>query len=672
MLRPILTLLLSCTLWFAAGGAQARTMTAKIARVSTAVATLERVSVQLTWPQGATRGQLRLRAERMEAPELGYRFRYLDWQCPLRRDGQGGWRCDGALRGGRGAPLRLSVAFGTATTDAELRGGPARIGLHRNAAVPDVTRIDLTQVPLAWTQALLSQAWSAASITGGRLDSELTITAPAGRPLRIAGPLDLTDAAFDTADGSIAAEGLGAQLTLDAQLGDDDRVLVDGALQGGELLFGRTYISLQQRAVALQVQANRKGTQSWQLPRVAWNDPGILVVDGSVALGAGTGVDSLDLRLHSPDLTPLRDSYLSGWLGTAGMADLDLDGAAHAVVSVRSGALAEAMLQLHDATFDDPRERFGFTGLDGDLRFSSSAPVASELRWSGGMLYGLPFGPARMPLDSATGVLRLREPLSLPILGGHARLEQLAIRPPAAGEKLDIRFGLALDHLDVARLSQALGWPAFTGELSGDIPEARYANDRLDFDGGLTMQLFGGSVVVSALSMERPFGTAPTLSADIVLDDIGLEALTGAFDFGGITGALDGRIDGLRLVDWQPVAFDAQLRTDRKRGVRQRISQRAVQDLSSVGDASFVTSLQAQLLGIFDDFGYAQIGIGCRLLDEVCEMSGLGSAGRGFTIVRGSGLPRLTVVGFNRRVDWPTLVERLTAVGSGDVKPVVD
>jgi len=162
------------------------------------------------------------------------------------------------------------------------------------------------------------------------------------------------------------------------------------------------------------------------------------------------------------------------------------------------------------------------------------------------------------------------------------------------------------------------------------------------------------------------------LSADIVLDDIGLEPLTGAFDFGGITGALDGRIDGLRLVDWQPVAFDAQLRTDRKRGVRQRISQRAVQDLSSVGDASFVTSLQARLLGIFDDFGYSQIGIGCRLRDEVCEMSGLGSAGRGFTIVRGSGLPRLTVIGFNRRVDWPTLVERLMAVGSGDVKPVVD
>ena len=103
-----------------------------------------------------------------------------------------------------------------------------------------------------------------------------------------------------------------------------------------------------------------------------------------------------------------------------------------------------------------------------------------------------------------------------------------------------------------------------------------------------------------------------------------------------------------------------------------------MQDLSSVGDPSFASTLQAQLIGLFDDFGYARIGIACRLADEVCEMDGLGSAGagamqnRGFIIVQGSGLPRLTVVGYNRWVDWPTLVERLAAVGSGEIKPVVE
>jgi hypothetical protein len=144
------------------------------------------------------------------------------------------------------------------------------------------------------------------------------------------------------------------------------------------------------------------------------------------------------------------------------------------------------------------------------------------------------------------------------------------------------------------------------------------------------------------------------------------------FDFGSISGRLDGRIDDLRLVDWSPVAFDAELHTVRRRGVRQRISQRAVQNISSVGDASFVGSLQARLIGLFDDFGYARIGISCRLANQVCAMGGLHSSGEGFTIVEGAGIPRLDVVGFNRNVDWPTLVERVAAVGSGDVKPVFE
>lgn len=172
--------------------------------------------------------------------------------------------------------------------------------------------------------------------------------------------------------------------------------------------------------------------------------------------------------------------------------------------------------------------------------------------------------------------------------------------------------------------------------------------------------------------MERPFGVATTLSADLDLDDLDLLAITEVFDFGSITGRLDGRIHDLRLVDWSATAFDAELRTQAKSRVRQRISQRAVQNISSVGDASFVGSLQGQLIGLFDDFGYRRIGISCRLSNEVCTMGGLRSAGDGFTIVEGAGVPRLDVVGYNRNVDWPTLVERLAAVGKGDVKPVFE
>jgi hypothetical protein len=61
-----------------------------------------------------------------------------------------------------------------------------------------------------------------------------------------------------------------------------------------------------------------------------------------------------------------------------------------------------------------------------------------------------------------------------------------------------------------------------------------------------------------------------------------------------------------------------------------------------------MTSLQGQLIGLFNDFGYKRIGIGCRLANEVCDMRGLHSGSDTFTIVEGAGLPRLTVIGHNR------------------------
>ncbi|MFC3815888.1 hypothetical protein [Lysobacter sp. GCM10012299] len=678
MSRAILRLLLGCLLTvplLATGIAHARTAQARIARVAMAVATMSDVQVRLEWPAGSPQGLLELRAGRVEAPDLGYRYRNLTWRCPLSRD-RDRWRCEGDVRSGNGRPLRLALDLDSDRIDARLGQGGGTLALQRLSATPDLTRIDLTRVPVAWAQALLAQAWSQGRLNAGTATGRLDVIAPAKAPLHVSGPLQLQSMAFDTADGTIAGENIGAQVDIDADIAATTRVGIEGQLHGGEMLFGNAYLSLQKRHVDLSVQAVQNAGEGWQLPRLAWNDPGILRVDASAALDPQLNLRTLDLRAHSGNLAPLRDGYLTGFLGMAGLGELQLGGAADARLRIDRGELREADFTVASATIDDPRGRFRFDGLEGDVRFSSTRTLESELRWSGGALHGLAFGAATLPLRSADGVLQLRQPVSMPLLGGRAGFDHLQIKPPSAGTGLEIRFGLELEQLDVAQLSTALGWPAFTGQLTGHIPEARYADDRLDFEGGLAMQLFGGTVQVSSLAMERPFGVAPTLSSDIAFDDIDLESLTGVLGFGAITGKLDGRIADLRLVDWQPVAFTSYLQTDaaaaKAAGVRQRVSQRAVQDLSSVSDASFVSGLQAQLIGFFDDFGYRQIGIACRLVDEVCEMEGLGSAGPGFIIVEGSGLPRLSVVGFNRRVDWPTLLERLVAASSGDVKPVFE
>lgn len=662
------------------GAAFARSLSARIARVDSAVATLERVQVRVDWPAGAGEGRLRLQAAEVRAPDLGYRWRDLAWQCPLRRDGRGGWRCDGAIRAGTGKPLQLSLALGTATTDAELRSGASRLALRRNAATPDLTTLDLTRVPIAWSQALLARAWSDGRLKGGTLDGRLDVHAPADRPLRVTGTLQGRGVSLENGDASIAAEHLGLRAAIDyRRTAALTQASVDGQLHGGEVLFGSTYVALPPTPVALHITGRQQAGQGWQLPRIEWRDGAALHARGSAAFDAAATLQALDLTARSDDLQALPRRYLSGQLALFGLGEATLSGAGDVRVAMQGGRLVRMDATLEDASLRDPADRFGFEGLQGEVRHVARGTADSALSWRGGTLYGLDFGAARLPLRSEDGVLRFRAPVVLPMLGGTLRFADVALRPPGGDTGLDVRFALDIDGVDVGQLSQTLGLPAFQGTLGGRIPRAHYVAERLDFDGGLSMQLFDGRVAFSSLALERPFGSAPSLSADIALQDLDLLRLTEVLDVGSISGRLDGQVRGLRLVDWTPVAFDARLYSDadaaRRTGSRQRISQRAVQDISSVGDASFVGSLQGRLIGLFDDFGYARIGIGCRLANQVCRMSGLegeGSRNDAFTIVRGAGIPRLDVVGFNRDVDWSTLVDRIAAAGKGDVKPVVE
>lgn len=652
--------------------AQARVAGAHIARVSTPVAVLEDVEVRLDWPADATVGELSLRAGRVRADELGYRWRDLRWTCPLQRGEQGRWRCGGRVSGGGGAPMRLDVAIDVARTEARLAAGSSALALSRNAAAPDLTRVDLVQVPVSWAQALVAQAWADARLKAGQLDGRLELRVPGQGPLQVSGPLRLRGLSLDTPDGGIAAEGLSAAVRMDyRQFPGQTLVTLQGELRGGELLAGNAYIALPSTPVSVDLAARRWPDGGWELPGLSWDDGAALQLRGALSLDPALDVRDASLQLRSDDLAPLQARYLSGWLGLAGLADLRMSGAMSARLEMRAGVLHEAGAELREVDLRDGRDRFQLLGIYGQPVLSGDGRRDSVLGWRGGALHGLPFGAVAFPLRSADGVIALGQSVTVPALGGGLMFEGLNLRPPQGQHGLAFDFGLSVENLDIGQLAAAMHWPAFQGNLSGRIPRVRYAEDRLDFDGALTARMFGGSVEVSGLSMERPFGTAPTLSADIALDDLDLQALTGVFGFGEITGALDGHIRDLRLVDWSPQGFDADLHTDPQWRGRQRISQRAVQDLSSVGGGQGLgSSLQAQALKLFDDFGYRRIGIRCHLAEDVCQMDGLGSAGAGFIIVEGKGLPRLTVVGFNRRVDWPTLVKRLGDVTSGESKPV--
>jgi hypothetical protein len=114
-----------------------------------------------------------------------------------------------------------------------------------------------------------------------------------------------------------------------------------------------------------------------------------------------------------------------------------------------------------------------------------------------------------------------------------------------------------------------------------------------------------------------------------------------------------------------PVAFDASFYTTPGDRSPRRIDQRAGSNLSSIGGGSggsVTAAMQGGFLRFFDSFRYDRLGLSCRLANDVCQMDGVAPADGGYYIVKGSGLPRIDVIGNQRRVAWTRLVRQLAAI----------
>jgi len=647
-------------LWLAA--ADARELRVEARRIDAGAVEADAVTLTLRWADAADSGEIELRAKRLAWADAGYAFDAFLWRCPLRRGGDG-WLCEGSVRAAGPGEARLRLELGARTT---LRLSRQRGSLQLSQDAADGRwQVDAQRMPADWLQPLLQAVWPEARLTGGTIDSGLQLQLDGAAP-RLAGRLSATGLGLDTADGRIAAAGLGLDGRLDLRFGEPFDVDARFALQGGELLVGPLYAALPPTPVQLDVVASHAAGGDWRLSTLHWQDGDTLLIDGSAVVrpGADRALRTLQLRARSGELAQAQPRYLDGLLGSLGGSGIGLRGSADIEAAfVDAGWSVDATLQRLE--IEDERGRFGVSGGNGELRWSQGdEPKASRFTWAGAALHGIPLGPAALALSSREGGFSLSEPASVVALGGSIAMRRFDWRPARGERSPELDLALELQSLDLSQLAARFGWPPFRGELSGQIPAARYEGSVLSFDGGLQVDVFDGRVEVGELRLERPFGVAPRLQADITLDRLDLQPLTAAFGFGEITGRLNGRIADLRLIDWEPVAFDARLRTADGKYPR-KISQRAVSDLTSIGGGGLVGGIQAQMLKMFDSFSYSAIGLNCRLQNEVCEMGGLDDATTGYTVVEGAGLPRIKVVGFQRRVDWPVLVSRLKAVTDG-------
>ena len=629
-------------------------------------ATLQQVKATVTPAPG---GGLRLQfdAERAEVPALGWHRVGLHLDTVMQRNPHQRWSVDGALAVKRApgaafadAQVSLQLDPEANTLQVDLRQGSSQATTAVPLDQPTHAQIRLSRFPFGWLQGLLNTI-DAGRATGGRIDAIVALD-QREPGIEASGQFSLAALGFDTPSGKVATQNLGGsgRFSLDTTQGPT-RINLDSTLRGGELLLGPIYANLPDHAVQVSLDA-QVGQGAIELSRLRVGDPDAMQLAGSLGIDARGNLSSLALSRLQLSFPQAYDRYGRAWLATLGLRDAQTAGQLSATLDLRQNGLHAFAFSTDGLDLADADHRLAVKKLKGGLDWSrDGAGPATTLGWQALSVYRLAHGPARSSWQSRDGVLRLQRPFATSLLGGKLQINDMAWSPAAAqGQRLDA--SMALVGLDMGDFSQAMGWPKFPGTLGGAITGLSVSGDRVALSGGLSLNVFGGFVDVTGLALQQPFGDNPVLAGNISLNQLDLASLTSVFDFGSITGPLDGQIDGLRLVDWSPVAFDAKLLA----GKGGRISQRAVNNLTSVGGGGIAAGLQGAVLKLFKTFGYDRIGLNCRLEGDVCHMSGLEPNAGGYTIVDGSGLPHLEVIGHESNVDWPTLVRRLEAAVAGN------
>jgi hypothetical protein len=498
-------------------------------------------------------------------------------------------------------------------------------------------------------------------VTGGRASGTLTARGDA-----ITVQIDLEGLAFADATGLHAGEKIAAALHADVtRAGADWRWKAKVAWRAGAVFWQPFYVAAKGHRLEAE------GTTADGATRVrngVLELPGI----GTVAFGGewrhakGTlaAFEASAKRIHAGAL--YGDVLKPLLQGTAG-SDLRVEGELGFAVRGTADALTALDLDVRDVSYEDRERRFAVFGMNGRIPWRGTERTSGELTLKGAEFLKVPVGAVRVPMK-LRGTRVDIDAVRVPVFDGAVLLRDFALGMTRSGWRW--RFSGEIEPIPMAQLTQGLGMHVMHGSLAGHIPELRYRRGTLDMDGALALKVFDGTLAMSKLTLIDAFGRAPRFHADVDVKNLDLELLTRTFDFGTITGRVDAKVRGLELVGWQPVRFDARIESSPGRYPR-KISQRAVQNISALGGAGAAAAIQRSVLRFFDQFGYDRLGLSCRLENGVCEMGGIERAPQGYVIVKGGGIPAISVIGYNRAVNWRELVERLKRVTQDNVTPIV-
>lgn len=595
----------------------------------------------------------------------GHRWNNVSLTCPKISLGLDRIACDqGSLKGKQNWPVRFNYApnakqlvLDLALPARERWHVDARWGKHWNLTA------GIENGKAALFKTWLPQEFPAPS--AGTITGKLHLAGSDAQLLAADTDLRLAGVAFSDTSGLHAGEKISGRIKLKAHQANQELIWEGEALwDEGEIYWDPFYLT---GGVRLSVHGALDPRQiRLAQGTLRWPSIGDITVSGkwdrsSHALAEAT-IQGAQLKLET-----LYRSFVLPLLGKSALAKSSASGQISLTGHISDGAIKSLDLILEHASLQDEERRFALHGVNLNLPWRAQTATVADLAIDGGQILALPLGGFKAAIQMQDNKISIPQ-LGIPILGGTLGIENFQATSSIQGWRWEFEGGLT--PVSMEQLSAALHWPKMHGTLAGVVPRVRFDAGKLTLDGALLIKAFDGTAVIQDLVLLDALGSAPRLQANIDMRNLDLDLLTRTFSFGSMQGRVDVALKGLELSNWKPVAFDAAVRSSPGNYPR-KISQRAVQNISSLGGAGAAAAIQRSFLGIFEQFGYRQLGLSCILKNGICLMDGIAAAPNGYIIVQGGGIPAITVIGYNRSVSWDELINRLQRVTQGNVKPVV-
>lgn len=276
----------------------------------------------------------------------------------------------------------------------------------------------------------------------------------------------------------------------------------------------------------------------------------------------------------------------------------------------------------------------------------------------------LPQQSLKIGLDIGPNQLLVKTPTNIQTPGGVLRLGPVRVEDIFSSDP-EIRTSLSFDGIKLKPFLSGL-WPQLSaGSLSGRLNPVRYKGHLITSKGKVTAKVFGGRVAFSDFSASGIFTSVPVFKLNIEGQDLLLADMTTGTSFGKIEGVLSGYIRNFEIADRQPQKFKLLLETHPKKGIPQKISVKAVDNIAQIGGGqSPFIGLAGVMASFFKTFPYRKIGIRADLENDLFTINGTIKEGDIEYLVKRGRFSGVNVVNQNpnNRASFKDMVKRIKRV----------